>query len=612
LSAIPKLLFALLCLFSAGSVLGQLPTARLLTIFPPGAKAGSTCEVSVAGVDLEDARGIYFSHSNIVAVAQTNAAGKFLVSIGTNVLPGTYDVRVSGRYGISNPRVFAVGDLDEMIAKENDSAETALDIPIGSTVNGRAEANAVHYFKLPMTSGQRVTVRCDAANIDSRMDPSLILYDSQGRELKQSRRGGMLEFLAPNAGKYLLKVHDFLFAGGAEYFYRVSIRENTLQQELSLTEQEAIDPPCEIAGQFYPAGDVDSYTFQAKKGEVWWVEVFSHRLGVPTDPMLLINDQEFNDIESNAGGVEFRTSSLDCVGRFEAKEDGPCRVQVRDLFNRTANEPGRIYRLAVRKETPDFQLIAMPQGAPPKKDSREASIWSSVLRRGETIPIKVIALRQDGFKGDIAVNANDLPPGTTSSELTIAGDKTSGILLLTASESATNWAGPISIVAKANVGTHNAKTATVTWNVPDYNNERVRSRLTDNFVLAVCDDVAPIAVQTLDSKPYEVPASGKLAIPLSVIRRGEFNEAFKLKAYGISALDSLKEIEIKEKGTNATVELDMSQQKLPPGAYTFYLQGQTKGKYRIPGEKDKTKDVTITVYSPPIAFKVSPPQTAAK
>ena len=150
------------------------------------------------------------------------------------------------------------------------------------------------------------------------------------------------------------------------------------------------------------------------------------------------------------------------------------------------------------------------------------------------------------------------------------------------------------------------------WNVPDYNNEPVRSRLADNFMVAVSDEVAPITLTAAEAKAYEVPAAGKLAIPLNVIRRGEFNEAFKLKAAGLAALDSLKEIEIKEKGTNAMVELNLPDQKLSPGSYSFYLQGQTKGKFHDPVQKDKTRDVTITVYSTPILLKVSPPQTAAK
>src|SRR6185295_8251855 len=133
-------------------------------------------------------------------------------------------------------------------------------------------------------------------------------------------------------------------------------------------------------------------------------------------------------------------------------------------------DPRNAYRLVVRKETPDFELIAMPQG-PTKKDSREAQALSCVLRRGETLPVKVMALRQDDFKGEISVQAADLPPGVSSAELIIPGDKSSGTLLVSASESATNSAGPIAIMGKATVGTHKAKSATVIWNVPDYNNE---------------------------------------------------------------------------------------------------------------------------------------------
>ena len=597
----------------ATTLMAELPTARLLTIFPPGAKIGSTSEVVVAGVDLEDARTIHFSHSNITAVAHTNGPGKFLVTVATNVPAGIYDARVIGRFGISNPRRFVVGNLEEVVENSKDSVENAMSITLGTTVNGHAEPNTARY-SFEATNGQSITIECQAPQIDSRMDPSLVLYGPNGHELKQCRRGGALEFVAPESGKYALKVHDFLFSGGSEYFYRLSVKNEPRSHEPShdLQQMETLKPPCEVVGQFYPAGHVAQYKFDVKKGEVWWVEVFSQRLGLPTDPLLLLNDQEFNDIDANVGGIEFKTSSRDAIGRFEAKEDGTCRIQLRDLFSRVVADPRNTYRLTVRKETPDFDLIAMSQEPPAKKDSREVHIWTSVLRRAETIPIKVMALRQDGFKEEIVVEASDLPPGVVSSRLIIPADKTSGTLLVTAADMATNWAGTISIVGKASVGTHKAKAATVLWNVPDYNNEPVRSRLADEFVIAVCDDVAPITISSAESKAYEVPAAGKLAIPLKVTRRGEFNDAFKLKAYGLAPLDSLKEIEVAEKGTNASVELDLSQQKLSPGSYSFYLQGPTKGKYRDPAQKDKTKDVTLTVYSAPVSVKVSPPQTAAK
>ena len=60
--------------------------------------------------------------------------------------------------------------------------------------------------------------------------------------------------------------------------------------------------PCEIAGQFFPAGDVDCFTFDAKKGDVFWIEVFSQRLGLPTNPFLLVQ----RDGGERAGGLRRR------------------------------------------------------------------------------------------------------------------------------------------------------------------------------------------------------------------------------------------------------------------------------------------------------------------
>src|SRR5438045_6948751 len=58
---------------------------------------------------------------------------------------------------------------------------------------------------------------------------------------------------------------------------------------------QKISPPCEIAGQLYPANDLDWFTFDAKKGDAYWVEVFSARLGLPTSPFVVIQRVTKND-----------------------------------------------------------------------------------------------------------------------------------------------------------------------------------------------------------------------------------------------------------------------------------------------------------------------------
>src|SRR6185295_6753185 len=121
---------------------------------------------------------------------------------------------------------------------------------------------------------------------------------------------------------------------------------------------QSISPPCEYVGQFFPPGDRDWVTFDAKKGDVFWVEVFSERLGLPTDPFVFIqritkNDngeekgadvKELSDTDSNIGGPEYKTATRDPSGRFEVEADGTYRIQVRDLFNRFQADPRLVYR----------------------------------------------------------------------------------------------------------------------------------------------------------------------------------------------------------------------------------------------------------------------------
>src|SRR5437870_542130 len=125
---ISSLLFLLTVLLGQGSLLAQLPLARLLTVFPPGGKVGSQFEVGLTGADLDEANQLHFSHTGITAkqkMGETNGlpeADRFLVTIATNVSPGVYDARVVGRFGISNPRSFVVGDLPESIAATTNSS----------------------------------------------------------------------------------------------------------------------------------------------------------------------------------------------------------------------------------------------------------------------------------------------------------------------------------------------------------------------------------------------------------------------------------------------------------------------------------------------------------
>src|SRR5436309_12469295 len=92
------------------------PVPRLATVMPAGGKAGTTVEVTVGGLDLEDISALYFSHPGIKAQRAGDApkteaprserprnrqampgsvpAGKFKVTIPANTPVGLYDIRV--------------------------------------------------------------------------------------------------------------------------------------------------------------------------------------------------------------------------------------------------------------------------------------------------------------------------------------------------------------------------------------------------------------------------------------------------------------------------------------------------------------------------------------
>ena len=139
-----------------------------------------------------------FSHPGLSAVPKvaTSAVDKssrplpnqFTVTISGTVPPGLYEVRTVGPTGISNPRTFAVGTLNEVVDREPaDKLKTAKEVPLESNVNATMQPERADYFKFAAKKGQRVLVEAWARRIDSRLDPRLVIYDATGHELARGK-----------------------------------------------------------------------------------------------------------------------------------------------------------------------------------------------------------------------------------------------------------------------------------------------------------------------------------------------------------------------------------------------------------------------------------------
>jgi len=295
--------------------------------------------------------------------------------------------------------------------------------------------------------------------------------------------------------------------------------------------------------------------------------------------------QELYDNDVNLGDREFNTTTRDPAARLEVKETGIYRVLVRDLFQRAERSPRFVYRLSVRRETPDFRLVAVAFAPREKPDAKNIKLAVPLLRRGETIPIRVMAFRRDGFNGDIQLSIEHPPPGLVFEGDRLEAGKNSDLILLTATEDAPGFAGPIKLVGRARIGdeevTREARGGTLVFPVESTDNERPESRLTRDFAIAISDkESAPISIATAENKTWEVAAKARLEIPLKITRRGDFTATLKLKPLGPGTPEALKEFEVDAKATNATLTLDFAALKLPPGTHLFALQTQTTGKYR--------------------------------
>ena len=685
----------------------QLPRATLSSVFPAGGQQGATLDVTVSGGDLDDSNKLTFSHPGITAKQKLDGAGvpvanQYNVTIAKTVPVGFHDVRVSGgRFGVTNVRSFAVGDLPEITSNGGTGLENAAEVKLGTIINGQAPSRNYAYYKVGLKKGQRVIVSCMARELDSNLEPVLILKSSGGLELERSRLGEPVDFTPAADGDYFVGLHDFVYGGGAGHVYRLSVAERPhidfvippvgepgkqgkftlygrnlpggvdsgmalegkpLQKQvvtinlpgdakarISLAGTSPVGPsqagfdgieyrlssskgssnpvriffsdapvitevaapnekaadaqkitvPCDYAGLFYPRRDRDWVTFDAKKGDIYWVEVVSERLGAPTNPYFRVervtkNDKgeekvstvkEVTESPVNIGGTVFNTTTVDPTFRFSVSEDGTYRLVTYDMYNRGA--PNSLYRLSIRKEAPDFRLVSMIEG-PPAMPNKALPIPTAFLRRGQVLPVKVMAFKRDGFNEPIEVNLAGLPGHVTASKATIYPGQNSALVLISAKDDATAWSGEVTVSGKATVNgkaiTHQARTADVTTVTYDTQSKKskVRARLTGGMLITVTDrEKVPLRIKAKEEKVWEHSVFGNIKIPINIAFDAGFKGVDKnVVLVGHPAVAKFKAVKVGKDKTEANIDLNLATYKLGAGNYTLYVRSQVKGKYK--------------------------------
>ncbi len=384
------------------------------------------------------------------------------------------------------------------------------------------------------------------------------------------------------------------FIGADEVWIGFASSAVVVEQQPNDSHRQAqrLSAPGEFVGQFFPNGDVDWLEFQPDAPGEMVVEVFSQRLGLPTDPHLTISrvvkspqgDESLEQIaEADRGEARpatpgYNTTSEDPYARLNLEKDTAYRVMVRDENSFSRADPSNIYRLVLRRPRPDFRLLAAP-ASPWAADTAIPLRWPLTVRAGDALAIPVVALRHDGFANDIIVSAEGLPAGLICEQVTIRGGKTEAQLVLMADPQASAWVGSIQIVGESQVGETRvrkvAAPASLVWDTATANFDR--ARLNRQLVIALVQETAPISMRW-EGTAWEANPGGVVKAKLAVSVRAELKEPLSVTPVGLPDGVTTK-FSLAADQKSAELELTVGE-KVAPGAYDFVVTGKPKIMYQ--------------------------------
>lgn len=252
-----RLLLTTALLLVSVTAVADLPSLRFDRIAPVGASAGATIDIEILGAEIDDVKSLHFDHPGLTAEHVKDR--QFKMKVAADVPAGTYDVRLVGRWGISNPRVFAVSNgLQDIAEKEpNNEPQEAQEVVLNAAINGTSDGNGEDFFVVALKAGQRVTFDCWARRLESEVDASLELASVNGKLLASNGdyfgADPFIDFIVPEDGKYVVRVNDLRFRGGFPYRLVISDRphvENVFPRVLQAGKSTEV----EVAGRNLPNG----------------------------------------------------------------------------------------------------------------------------------------------------------------------------------------------------------------------------------------------------------------------------------------------------------------------------------------------------------------------
>lgn len=402
--------------------------------YPLGVRRGATTAVTLKGLNLGDSR--------------VEVHGDPSWMDDRRVL-----VRATGKEGRgSSPFKLALGEHPEIESGGgNTSVESAQRIDVPVTVNGRLQANA-HHFRFAAQRDELVLIDVTAAQVGSPLDSVIDVLAADGEPIEVVTLRAVAvthtDLFDHNSNQAEIRLQlsndfdagDYLLLGSEVMLVTRMPRQP--DEGIALESFPPVIPGRPAGGAVRLASFGTSPQAHAKGTPMYKLQVHPPGAQFPPNGLPVVRLRYHNDDGRFPRGK-------DSFLRFRAPSDGEYVVRIRDSHGRSGEDFA--YRLALRPPRPDFQLSADPP--------------APNVPQGERIPLRVTALREDGFDGAIRVSVRDLPAGLSAADTVIPpGQMVATVMLKAAAAASIGESFPLVVTGTAEVG---GKTVTKRANPAD-------------------------------------------------------------------------------------------------------------------------------------------------
>ncbi len=202
---------------------------------PRGIRQSVPTKIKLSGKNLRQLTGAQLNHpkltGRVLPEGQEKAGEAIVEVVATADVPrGAYELSVMNEGGASGPLKLYVDDISQAAeAEPNDLPATASAASLPSAHWGAiSQPGDMDYYAFEAKTGQTIVCELSAANLGSKLNGVLTIFDGTGRVVAHSNdfddgADPLVALAVPRDGRYLVRVNDLALGASGDHFYRLSI-----------------------------------------------------------------------------------------------------------------------------------------------------------------------------------------------------------------------------------------------------------------------------------------------------------------------------------------------------------------------------------------------------